>query len=38
MDASIKTLELDEMMEQYQDEIDDLQDHLDNFNYTTMIS
>ena len=38
MDASIKTLELDEMMEQYQDEIDDLQYHLDNFNYTTMIS
>lgn len=38
MDASIKTIELDEMMEQYRDEIDDLQDHLDNFNYTTMIS
>lgn len=37
MEAIIKTKEIDDMMDMYRDEIDELQNQLDNFNYKTMI-
>jgi len=38
MESILKTVEVDEMISKYQDEIDELQNELDKFNYMTMIS
>lgn len=37
MDAVLKTKDVDDMMTNYQDEIDDIQAYLDNYNYTTKL-
>lgn len=37
MDAILKTKDVDDMITQYQDEIDEIQSYLDNFNYTTKL-
>jgi hypothetical protein len=38
MESILKTVEVDDMISKYQDEIDELQNELDSFNYITMIS